>query len=152
MIAKSCNMSIWCIFGSEFSHNIITFKVLNTVDQNTRNFPAITKHAQDKRKSAMVSGKRETMTVTTKAMEDLKQRASLAQNLEKEKKRAEKEKKKAQDDVQKLSTEYTEVQKRNEDLAAELALLKATRAQESALLKHSAPAAPETGKFLHVTL
>ena len=100
----------------------------------------------------MVSGKRETMTVTTKAMEDLKQRASLAQNLEKEKKGAEKEKKKAQDDVEKLAAEHTEVQKQNKDLAAQLSLLKATKAQELALLKHSAPAAPETGKFLHVTL
>ena len=100
----------------------------------------------------MVSARKETMTATKTAMDDLKQRASLAQNLEKEKRKAEKEKKKAQDDVEKLSAECTEVQKQNADLAAELALLKATRAQESALLKHSAPAAPETGKFLHVTL
>jgi len=87
---------------------------------------------------------REGMTsVSKKAMEDLKKRAAAAQNLEKEKNKAEKSAKIAAKRVEKLSTEYKNVEQQNQELNAKIAELEAAAAAAAA-----APVA--TRKFLYV--
>ena len=82
-------------------------------------------------------------SVSKKAMEDLKKRAAAAQNLEKEKNKAEKSAKIAAKTVEKLSTEYKNVEQQNKELNAKIAELEAAAA--------AAAAAPvETRKFLYV--
>ena len=88
---------------------------------------------------------REGMTsVSKKAMEDLKKRAAAAQNLEKEKNKAEKSAKIAAKTVEKLSTEYKNVEQQNQELTAKIAELEAAAAAAAA----AAPVA--TRKFLYV--
>jgi len=87
---------------------------------------------------------REGMTsVSKKAMEDLKKRAAAAQNLEKEKNKAEKSAKIAAKNIEKLSTEYKNVEQQNIELNAKIAELEAAAAAAAA-----APVA--TRKFLYV--
>jgi len=82
-------------------------------------------------------------SVSKKAMEDLKKRAAAAQNLEKEKNKAEKSAKIAAKTVEKLSTEYKNVEQQNQELSAKIAELEAAAAAAAA-----APVA--TRKFLYV--
>ena len=82
-------------------------------------------------------------SVSKKAMEDLKKRAAAAQNLEKEKNKAEKSAKIAAKTVEKLSTEYKNVEQQNQELNAKIAELEAAAAAAAA-----APVA--TRKFLYV--
>ena len=83
-------------------------------------------------------------SVSKKAMEDLKKRAAAAQNLEKEKNKAEKSAKIAAKTVEKLSTEYKNVEQQNQELTAKIAELEAAAAAAAA----AAPVA--TRKFLYV--
>ena len=84
-------------------------------------------------------------SVSKKAMEDLKKRAAAAQNLEKEKNKAEKSAKIAAKTVEKLSTEYKNVEQQNKELNAKIAELEAAAAAAAA-----AAAPVETRKFLYV--
>ena len=84
-------------------------------------------------------------SVSKKAMEDLKKRAAAAQNLEKEKNKAEKSAKIAAKTVEKLSTEYKNVEQQNQELTAKIAELEAAAAAAAAA---AAPVA--TRKFLYV--
>ena len=82
-------------------------------------------------------------SVSKKAMEDLKKRAAAAQNLEKEKNKAEKSAKIAAKTVEKLSTEYKNVEQQNKELNAKIAELEAAAPAP-------APAPVATRKFLYV--
>ena len=89
-------------------------------------------------------------SVTKKAMEDLKKRAAAAQNLEKEKNKAEKSAKNAAKTVEKLSTEYKNVEQQNKELNAKIAELEAAAPAPAPAPAAPAPAPVATCKFLYV--
>ena len=72
----------------------------------------------------MVAGK-DTVKVTKKALEDLKKRAAMSANMEKEKAKAEKAAKTIQNNAEKIATEYKSVNEENQNLLAQLEKLKA---------------------------
>ena len=72
----------------------------------------------------MVAGK-ETVKITKKALEDLKKRAAMSANMEKEKAKAEKAAKTLQNNAEKIANEYKSVNEENLSLLAEIEKLKA---------------------------
>jgi len=72
----------------------------------------------------MVAGK-DAVKVTKKALDNLKKRAAMSANMEKEKTKAEKAATTLQNNAEKIATKYKSVNEENQNLLAEIEKLKA---------------------------
>jgi len=95
---------------------------LNQIDSNSQRRGAQTKHTRNN--SAMVAGK-DAVKVTKKALDNLKKRAAMSANMEKEKTKAEKAATTLQNNAEKIATKYKSVNEENQNLLAEIEKLKA---------------------------